>query len=72
MFETGFDPYTELVRHRQQIALHEDTIDRLIKHINKQEKLLADLAANNAHLAELHLRNSKLLDTLEKRLHDIE
>lgn len=57
-FMPEYDPYDTLQEHNL-------LINRLIKAHNKQEKLLAQLAQNNAQMSDFLVHTNKRLDKLE-------
>lgn len=71
MFNADFDPYDMLVSCHNQINHMENTIQKLIKHINNQEILIADLAEGHANLASLHQRNTTVIKTIIGELQEL-
>lgn len=71
MFNHDFDPYDMLVSCHNQIKHHEQTIKKLINHVNAQETLISQLAETHADFAKLHHQNAIVVKNLLLELEQI-
>lgn len=63
-FMPNYDPYDQLQEHNL-------IINRLIQAHNKQEKLLNQLAQNNAQMSEFLVKTNQRLDRAEQLLEQL-
>lgn len=61
MFDTDFDPYDELMRHRHNI-------DELVKAANSQSQFLRELALQHEQLTKLFKQQCDRMSEIEREL----
>jgi hypothetical protein len=68
MFNADFDPYDMLINCHNALNHQDQTIKKLIKHIQQQDNIITELAEGHARLSNLHQQNTTVIKGLVKEI----